>query len=214
MHEPDVHYAVELKIELPKLDSERQFLKLERQYIIQQLQKSDGESWRSWRPVKVSGLGVFRKQDWQAYEQALAHYERELDRYEGELEDGLIPFKIFVSNLGHDTDTDIGITVRVEDGIIHPARHAPERPERLDATALAVTASRPAWPSYSAFVRRSIKVGRQTLSAEFSQLKGGESAELIRQVLHVATTGETRLRYVIHSALVPESSGEVEIVED
>ncbi len=214
MQESDVQYAVELKIEEPNLESERQFLKLERQRIAEQLEKITGDSWRTWRPVKVSGIGVFRQQDWQAYERALTHYEHELERYERELADGLVPFKIFVSNLGRDSDADIEITVHVEDGTIHQARRAPERPERLDATAVPVTPSQPVWPAFTGFVRRNIRVGRQTLAAKFSRLGAGESAELTRQILHIATTGETRLRYVIHSRLVPEASGAVEILED
>src|SRR5580704_6503364 len=109
MQEPDIRYAVALEIEEPKLDGERRFLVLEREYIERQMVKTAGESWSTWRPVTVSGLGVYRRQDWERYKRTLAHYEHELDRYEAELAGGLVPFKIYVSNLGRDADTNIEI---------------------------------------------------------------------------------------------------------
>lgn len=213
MEELDVEYAVGIKVQNPKLDSERRFIVAEQRHIDEQLVKLTGGSWRTWRPVKVSGLGVFRREDWEEYARALTKYGRQLDQYEEEIAGGLIPFKIFVGNLGRRTDTAISVTVTVEDGLIREAHKVPERPERLDALRPAWTSRQPQWAGFSGFVRSKIHVGKHELSAQFSRLGAGESAELVRQVLHIQAHENTQLHYAIHSKLVPEVRGEVEDID-
>jgi len=213
MEKPDVEYAVDLQIQEPKLDSERRFIAAERRYIEEQQAKLGGDSWRNWRPLKVSGLGVFRREDWEQYAQALTHYESELEHYEDEIAEGLIPFKIFVSNLGRQPDTAVSTRITVEDGLIRENCKAPERPVRLDAVAPAWTPRQAQWAGFHGFVRSKIHIDQHELAAQFSRLGAGESAELVRQTLHIQAHAGTRLRFVIHSKQVAETSGEVEIIE-
>jgi hypothetical protein len=217
MEEAQPEYLVGLKVRPPQLAAERRYVVAELAYVQRQLDALDGK----WRP-SLPKLGVFKAEDWQRYARELEHYERALDKHESEVADGMVPFQIFVINDTGRDDAQIKTRVTVENGEIHTKKEPPQRPERLDNGGAKVAAGpvvsgmppRPAVTVYHGFTRRGVRIGKHELAAEFSRLADGDGAELVRQLLYLQVSDQTRLHFELSSREVAHLAGEVEIFDE
>jgi hypothetical protein len=213
MEQSHPHYAISVEARLPEFETERLFVINEKEHAHGQVVKL-----RQRKSGLLAGLARDPKlKDWKHYIQALDHYATKIDQHEEEIAEGLVPVKFFVVNMGDKADEAIKIRVKVENGTIHPAKQAPERPERVDDGPAHIDLKEYTPPPQLkqvvglGFRRSEVKITAHAVEAEFSQLEAQDSADLVHQVLYVAGNKDTKFSYEITSKHLPEvQRGEVE----
>ena len=198
MESAGTEYDIALQIIPPQFDSERRFVAAELEYVRKQVAGA-GRWW------SAPSLGVYSQKDWHQYAQALEHYAHAMTHYEQEIEQGWLPFKIHVMNVGPHDDSQVVVKIAVENGAISHHKQLPSRPPRLDGTRGATSKLR--LPKLKGFIRYGIKIRRRELSATFSKLETGESADLVRQTLYLHCGSQTTLHYQLNSRLVKDLTG-------
>jgi hypothetical protein len=131
-----------------------------------------------------------------------------LDRHQQEIEDGWLPFKIHVMNVGPHDDSQVAVKVTVENGVISEHKQMPSRPPRLDGTGKSAAANL-RLPKIKGFFRYGIRIRRRELSATFSKLEAGDSADLVRQTLYLHWGPQTKVSFELNSRQVNELAGEL-----
>ncbi len=212
MQSVEQRFSVIAEVRVPPFRTERLFVATERERVEREIARLGDQHGLG---AVIAGLGEPKVEDWKHYLRALKHYEDQLDHHASEIEDGLIPVKLFVVNEGN-KDERIHTRVRVVGGTIHPAKEAPRRPRRIDSSSQHVPESAPAAARLetivSGFARRGIKLGTHSVEAEFSELEAGDSADLINQVIYIAADEGTFLTYTIGSEGLGEESEEGQVV--
>lgn len=201
MEGAETEYDVALQVLPLKFDTERRWVAAELDYV----RRRAAGAGRWW---SLPSAGVYSKKDWNQYTRALVNYVHALDRHEQELEDGWLPFKIHVMNVGPHDDAQVAVTVSVENGAISEHKQMPSRPPRLDGSGRAAGTSL-RLPNIKGFLRYGIKIRRHELSATFSKLEAGDSADLVRQTLYLHWGPRTRVRFDLTSRLVKDLAGEL-----
>jgi hypothetical protein len=216
MHGSESRYVVSVEPRIPDFGSERLFVATEIEFAkarVAELEEKHKGLLSALLPVVT---GEHKAEDWKHYMHELEHYADKLDKYEAGIADGLVPVKFFVANEGEDMDKAIKVRLRMEHGSIHPAKEPPRRPVRLDDGPVHVPEWQPSPATtrdvVSGFSRRGVKVGRDSIEAEFSELGGGDSADVVHQVVFVDVNDETRVTYEIYSQELPDGQrGEVDL---
>ncbi|HVQ43978.1 MAG TPA: hypothetical protein VMT30_03350 [Candidatus Saccharimonadia bacterium] len=206
-HQPasEPHYLVLAQLCEPNYKAERKFLDAEMAYVERKLD----EMRHGWRP-SVPSLGFFSRNDWHKYAHELATYDRQLEHYAAEVDEGVVPVRFSVINEAEVADTNVHVAVNVKGGRIDAAKKPPARPARLDG-------SGKGWPKLAVprpgFSRRAISIKPHTVGAVLSNLGGRDGVGLVNETLHLHLGPDTEVSYVIMSQNVAHETGEVELVE-
>ncbi len=198
-------YWVMLKLCEPKYETEHNFLQTEIAFAKRKLVKHKNSLLRDW---SLPALGFYSHKDWQKYVHALQHYEDQLDKYQDEVEGGVLPVKFAVYNAAQTEDSGLIVEVHVADGRIDSKKKQPERPVRLDGHG---KTSKYTWPKLGGFSRSRVKITPHSISAELSGLGPEDGAVLVNQLVHLHTQHDTKLKYGISSLNAGHETGEVEL---
>ncbi|HEY6736328.1 MAG TPA: hypothetical protein VI322_01280 [Candidatus Saccharimonadia bacterium] len=178
----------------PEPNDERLFVQLELERVDQILrttkQKGVVSRWLS----QADGPSL---EQWRHYRHKLNTYLNSIERYERAITEGIVPFRIDVTNTGAVKDYQIDIRVKVLGGQILLARQLPLRPARPEGHQHAL--EMPTYNVFGGFTRTNIRMGKTTLAAQFSELAAGDDAALVNQTLFLEMTPETRLSYELTS---------------
>lgn len=197
-------YEVTAVLAGPSADEEQLFILNEREHVAQVLAGWRGKGLLS----RLAGVADGPSQsDWEHYSRLLDVYEHVLDQYELDMIDGIMPFRIIVTNATLAGDRNIKVTVAIDDGVLLLAKKVPSRPQRPEGAQHVMEPT--SYNLLSGFVRRRVRLGVQSMSAEFSKLAGGDAADLVNETLFLQVTPETELAYTISSDNVAPTSGPI-----
>jgi hypothetical protein len=174
----------------PDPDEERLFVNMEAQHVdeVLRIKAKQGLVTRV-----LNGASGPTLEDWRHYRHKLGSYLNTLDRYEAALDQGVVPFRVAVTNVGNQKDFHIAIAVKVHDGQLLLTRQLPSRPPRPEGHQH--TLEMPSYNVFSGFMRSNVRIGRTSMSAMFSELAAGDEAALVNQTLFIELTPETAMTY-------------------
>lgn len=201
MESTGTQYDIALQVCEPKFETERRYVAAELEYV--RRQAAGARRWMSW-----PSLGVYNKKDWSQYERQLVNYAHALDQHEQEIEEGWLPFKIHIMNVGPRDDSQVAMKLLVENGAISVHKKAPDRPPRMDGGG-SRQGSKLRLPKFKGFMRYGIKLRRREMQATFSELEAGDSADMVRQTLYLHYSPHTRLHFQLNSRLVKDFTAEL-----
>ena len=157
MESSGTEYDVALQFVPPKFETERRFVAAELDYVRRRAAGAKHWSWPT--------LGIYGRKDWDKYARALVSYAHAMDRHEQDIEEGWLPFKIHVMNVGPHSDSQVAVKITVENGAISEHKQMPTRPQRLDGSGASPTSLR--LPKIKGFLRYGIKIRRREMQATF-----------------------------------------------
>jgi hypothetical protein len=190
----------------PDVDEEELFILNEREWVEAQI--ADYKR-KGWLPGLINRLGGPSLDRWRRYSHALDVYTNVIDQYNYEMSEGIIPFRVVVTNLSSQPERNIRIRLTVKDGAILLAKRPPERPERPDG--VQHVPEQTTYRLFGGFIRRNIRIGTQTISAEFSKLAAGDDAALVNETLFLQMDPGTSLEYELSTDSIDGIRGSVQM---
>jgi hypothetical protein len=201
----------------PEPNDERLFVVAEFERIEAIMDNLNSPNW--WRRITRAAAAPTLK-TYEHYGHQLETYARVIDRYDQDMEDGVWPFRVLITNISHEPRHNIQIVLSVAGGAFLLTRPLPMRPARPDGVATHTTevptydlvaAALPPALAPATFRRTDVLMSDAQLSAQFSTLQPKEQAAVINQTLFVTLAPATEIAYQIKADGQPTQIGFVEI---